>query len=67
MQLESIKTTVAVVWVLAVGAAGLALHVASLSGWAVVAALAVFPPLAMMWWWHAPRETMSESIREVLR
>ena len=67
MQLDSIKTTVTALWVTAVCAAGIAGDLRSLSGWAVLAGLAVLPPLVMMGRWNDPRPTMSETIQEALR
>lgn len=67
MQLESVKATGATLWVSAVCAAGIAGSVRSLSGWAVLAGIAIFPPLVTMWRWNNPRQTTSESIREALR
>jgi hypothetical protein len=67
MQLESIRVTVAALWVSAVCAAGIAGNVNSLSGWTVLAGLAIVPPLVMMWRWHNPRQSMSESIQEALQ
>ena len=67
MQLESIKATAATVWVSAVCTAGIAGHLNSLSGWTVLADVAVLPPLAMMWQWNNPRQTKPESIQEALR
>ena len=67
MRLNSIKATVTALWVFAVYAAGIALHVGSLSGWTVITALAILPPLVMMWRWNDPPATMSEIIREARR
>jgi hypothetical protein len=67
MQLDSIKTIVTAVWVSAVCTAGIAGNLRSLTDWAVVAGLAVLPPLVMMWRWNDLRPTMSESIQEALR
>jgi hypothetical protein len=67
MQLVSIKAIFAMLWVAAVSIAGIAGNVRSLSGWAVLAGLAILPPLFMLWWWNDPRPTMSETIREALR
>ncbi len=47
--------------------AGLAGHVQSLSGWTALVALAIFPPLVVTWRWHAPGQSMSESIQKALR
>ena len=67
MQLESIKSVGATVWVSAVSLAGIAANVKSFSGWSILAGLAVLPPLVVLWRWSAPRQTMSESIREARR
>ena len=67
MRLDSLKTTVTAVWVSAVCTAGLASNLRSLSGWAVLAGLAILPPLVTMWRWNDPRPTMSETIQEALR
>jgi hypothetical protein len=67
MQLQSIRVTGATLWVSAVCTAGLAGNVNSLSGWTFLAGLAVLPPLVTMWWWNNPRQSMSESIQEMLQ
>jgi len=67
MRLNVIKAAVTAVWVVALCAAGIALNVGSLSGWTVIAALAILPPLVMMWRWHEPAATMSEIIQEARR
>ena len=67
MQLISIKSIIAVVWLLAALIVGIAANLDSFSSWAVLAAVAVVPPLVMMWWWNDPSQTMSESIREARR
>jgi len=66
MQLASLKAVVATVWVSAVLIAGLAAKLNSLWSWAVLAGVAVLPPIVMMWW-SAPRQTLSESIQEARR
>jgi hypothetical protein len=43
--------------------AGLTGNLNSLTSWAVVAEVAVLPPIVMMWRWN-PRQTMSERIQE---
>ena len=67
MQLERIKWIVAGAWVMA--AVILALVVSDLNWqmWAAFIALAVIPPLAMLFWWTDPAETMSETISEARR
>ena len=67
MQLISIKFVIAALWVSAVSIAGVAADVHSLGGWAVLGALAVFPPLVMVRRWTEPQESISESIQKALR
>jgi hypothetical protein len=67
MQIDPIKATVAMVWPLAVGAAGLVGNVNTLSGWGVLAGVALLPPLVVIWRGNGADRTMSESIREALR
>jgi hypothetical protein len=67
MHLVSIKTTIALLWVLAVSIAGIAGNVNSFASWTVLAGIAVLPPLVMMWRWNDPRQTTSQKIQEVLR
>jgi hypothetical protein len=67
MQLLSIKPIIAMLWVSATFIIGIVGDVDSFSSWAVLTGVAVVPPLVMMWRWNDPRQTMSESIREVLR
>ena len=67
MQLESMKATVATLWLLGVCTASMVGTANSPSGWTVMAGLAVLPPLVMMWRWNDPRQTMSQTIPEALR
>jgi len=67
MQLETLKTVLATVWISAVLIGGLTANLNSLSNWAVLASAAVFPPIVMMWRWNAPGETISQSIHAARR
>jgi hypothetical protein len=67
MQFGYIKATVVTVWASAVCTAGIVGNLKSLSGWTLLAGIAVLPPLVMMWRWPNPRQSMSESIQEALR
>ena len=67
MQLLSIKAIVAILWVAAVFIAAIVGNVTSFPGWLVLVAVAVLPPLVMMWQWNDPRQTMSEAIQKALR
>jgi hypothetical protein len=64
MQLLSIKVVIAILWVSAMFIIGIAQNLDSFSSWAVLTGVAVVPPLVMMWRWHDPHQTMSESIQE---
>ena len=67
MQLLSIKRVIAILWVSAMCIIGIAAGLGSFSSWAVLAGIAVVPPLVMMWLWNDPHQTMSESIQEARR
>ena len=67
MQLVSMKPIIAMLWVLTVSVVGIAGNLNSVTSWIVLAVVAVVPPLVVMWRWNDPRQTMSESIQEVLR
>ena len=63
MQLQYIKMTVAALWVLSAVVTGIAID----PSWNVGVALAAFgllPPLAILFFWTDPAQTLSESIRE---
>jgi hypothetical protein len=63
MSLKKIKQVCSVAWVLAAVIVGVVAGVSSTGGLAVLAALGLLPPLALMLLWNEPTETMSESIR----
>ncbi|MBI4485398.1 MAG: hypothetical protein HY655_05250 [Acidobacteria bacterium] len=67
MQTDSVKRASIVGWLLAVGVLGYISGMTSLAGWIVLAVVAVIPPVVMMRLWRVPSQSMSESIREVLR
>jgi hypothetical protein len=64
MQLLSIKSAVAILWVSAIFIIGMVRNLGSFSSWVVLTGVAVVPPLVMMWRWNDPHQTMSESIQE---
>jgi hypothetical protein len=64
MERESMKATVATLWISGVCVVGIAADVDSLSGWAALAGLAALVPLVMLWRWNSPRQRMHGSIRE---
>lgn len=58
------REAVAAVLVLAVGAAGVAVGVTSISGWVVLAALALGSLVILQRFWREPAQTLSESIQQ---
>ena len=67
MQLERIKWIAAGAWVMAAVILALVVRDLNWQMWAAFIALAVIPPLAMLFWWTDPAETMSETISEARR
>lgn len=66
MTLHNIKTLVAVSWVAMTLVAAIAARVTG-PLLLVIAALGVFPPLALLLWWNDPAQTTTEAIDEVRR
>jgi hypothetical protein len=64
MQLERIKWVVAGVWMIAAVILGLFVRDVTWQMWTALIALAVLPPLALLFWWTDPAQTMSETISE---
>lgn len=67
VKLGSIKTMLAAGWILAIGVAAMVGNPHATSSWVVLVAVALAPPIAMLWWWNDPPETMSESINQARR
>jgi hypothetical protein len=67
MPLVLLKAVLATVWISAVLIAGLAGNLNSMWSWALLAGVALLPPLVMMWRWNTPAQTMSEIIQEARR
>ena len=67
MQSDQVKAALMGAWILAVGVLAYISDPTSPAGWTILAAVAVAPPLVMMRLWRVPPQSMSESIREVLR
>jgi hypothetical protein len=61
------KTQLFVAWAMVVFLAALAIGVPSVSGWIVVACVALVPPLVARSFWRAPDQTISERIRDARR
>jgi hypothetical protein len=64
MQLERIKWIVAGAWVIAAVVVGLFVTDLTWQMWVALIALTVVPPLALLFWWTDPAQTMSETISE---
>ena len=67
MQVKHVKSAVVAAWVLGLAAVAVSGEVTSATGWMFLVGLGVLPPLVLLRMWHQPAQTMSESIREVLR
>jgi hypothetical protein len=64
MRIDTIKTSMASAWVLALGALSLSGVVDSGTGRALLLGFGLVP-VAMMWWfWNPPTATLSESINK---
>lgn len=62
METTYAKTVVTALWVLGVGALGLAAGSHSSTAWATLAGVAIVPPLVVLRFWMTPPQTMSERI-----
>lgn len=67
MHTDHVKAALIGAWILAIGVLGYVLGTTSLAGWTVLAVVAVIPPVVIMRLWGSPSQSMSESIREVIR
>jgi hypothetical protein len=67
MQLEHVKTAIVGAWMLAWGVMALSVDVRSASSWILFVGSGVLPPLLLLRMWRQPGQTMSESIRDVLK
>ena len=64
---ETNKTLLFAGWALAVFLAAIVIGITSVPGWMVVACVAVVPPFVARRFWHAPEQTISESIHDARR
>ena len=64
MKREHYQAYVASIWVLAICVAAIVGGATSVPAFAVVALLALAPPLVMQRLWREPSQTLSESIRD---
>ena len=64
---ENTKTLLFAGWAIMVCLAAIALGVTSVPYWMVVACVALVPPVVARRFWHAPEQTISESIDNARR
>jgi uncharacterized membrane protein YhdT len=64
---ENTKALLFAGWMIAVSVAAIAIGVTSVPYWMVVACVAFVPPLVARRFWHAPEQTISESINDARR
>jgi hypothetical protein len=67
MKSDSTKTMLLALWVLTVLGTGLAVGVTALTHWFALGSLALVPVVVARSLWHAPAETLSESINAARR
>jgi hypothetical protein len=67
MRREYMKSAVVGVWVLAWSVIALSVNVSSAIGWVLLVGSALLPPLVILRLWRPPAQTISESIRDVLK
>jgi len=67
MDLEQMKRTFAVAWILGAAAVGLMTNISSLPASVIFAVLGFGPPLVMLLLWNDPPLTVSASIQEARR
>ena len=67
MQFQSIKLMAASAWIIAICVAGRLAELDTTRLWSVAAALAIMPPIVMMWRWGVPEQTLSQSISAARR
>jgi hypothetical protein len=67
MQFDHMKSAIVGGWVLGLCATAVSFGVDSARGWMLLVGLGLLPPVMLFRVWHQPAQTMSESIREVLK
>jgi hypothetical protein len=67
MQLQHVKASIVAGWVVVLAAIALSLNVGSATSWLVLIGAGLVPPILLFGIWRQPAQTMSESIREVLK
>jgi len=67
MRTEYMQAMLTGLWMLFIGALGVAAGMTSQVGWIALLLLAVTPAVIMIRFWGAPARTMSDTIQDVLR
>jgi membrane protein implicated in regulation of membrane protease activity len=67
MQLERVKAGFTAAWVTAAVVLGLLIRDLPWQVWVAFVAVTVLPPVALLFWWTDPAQTMSETINEARR
>ena len=67
MQFDRMKASLLAGWVLIVAVVAVSLNIASASGWLLLIGVGLLPPMILFLLWRQPAQTMSESIRDVLK
>ena len=67
MHIDPLKAVFMAAWILAACVLAYVSAPTSVAAWTVLAAVSLTPPLVMLRLWRMPSQSMSESIREVLR
>ena len=67
MQPQHIKIAIVAAWLFGLGALASWVNLSSITGWTLLLAMALLPPFILLRLWRQPAQTMSQSIRDVLR
>ncbi len=67
MRIDQTKATLASVWIALMAVIGYLVTPQTMSGWTILTAVALTPPIVMMCFWGAPTRSMSETIQKELR
>jgi hypothetical protein len=67
MQIERMKAFMVGGWVLVLAAIAMSLNVGSTTGWLILVGVGLLAPMMLFRVWPQPVQTMSESIRDVLK
>lgn len=67
MQPEHMNSAFVGAWAVGLGAVALAVDLSAIGGWVLLVGLALLPPLVLLRIRNSSAQSMSESIREVLK